>query len=125
MAQRVVTTETTAVAPRRTGFWSAANIIYLLFGLLEALLAFRFVFRLLGANPAAGFVRFIYNITDPFISPFVGIFGTASNPGVSTVSVFEPATLIAMAVYALVAWLIVRLIAAAVGRPAEVVDREV
>jgi hypothetical protein len=44
------------VVTRRSGAWTIANIIYTLFGILEALLALRFIFRLLSANPASGFV---------------------------------------------------------------------
>ncbi len=120
MADRIITTEDRPA--RRSGAWSAVNIVYLLFGLLEALLAFRLIFLLLGANPASGFVSFIYNLTEPFVWPFYGIFPQATNQGAATTSVFEPATIIAMIVYALVAWLIARLIGAAAGRP---VDREV
>src|SRR5689334_10819537 len=47
--------------------------IYFIFGILEALLAIRLAFRLLGANPQNGFVDFIYGITAPFVQPFVGI----------------------------------------------------
>ncbi|HEX7259673.1 MAG TPA: YggT family protein [Candidatus Saccharimonadia bacterium] len=91
-------------------------------GLLEGLLAFRLIFKLLGANPASGFVTFIYSVTEPFVAPFYGIFGQVTTTGAETVAVFEPATLIAMLIYALVAWLVVRLIGAASGRP---VDREI
>ncbi len=52
--------------------------IYLLFGVLEGLLAIRFVLPLLGANPAAGFAQLIYSITKPFLAPFVGLFGTGA-----------------------------------------------
>ena len=49
--------------------------IYLLFGILEGLLAIRFVLGSLGANPAAGFAQFIYSVTQPFVAPFIGLFG--------------------------------------------------
>ncbi len=120
MAARIITTNERPA--RRSGSSSAASIVYLLAGLLEAVLAFRLLFKLLGANPASGFVNFIYDLTEPLVSPFYGIFGQATTSGVETAAVFEPATIIAMLVYGLVAWLIVRLISAAAGRP---VDREV
>jgi hypothetical protein len=100
----------------RSGAWTAANIVYLLFGILEALLAFRFVFRLLGANPLSGFVDFIYRVTDFFVSPFYGIFGEPSFNGAQTAAVFDTSTIVAMLVYGLVAWVIVRLLTAA-SRP--------
>jgi hypothetical protein len=86
-------------------------IIYFLFGILEVLLFFRFVFRLTGANPNSGFVSFIYSITRIFAMPFSGIFPTATTQGAIATAVFEPSTLIAIAVYAVLAWGIVRLVA--------------
>ena len=93
----------------RSAGWTVANIIYAILGLLEGLLAFRLLFKLLGANPNSGFVNLIYSWSEPFVSPFYGIFPAATTEGVVTRSVFEPATLIAMLVYGLVAWLVVRL----------------
>ena len=45
------------------------------FGLLVLLtgLTFRLVFALTGANPANGFVDFIYDVTGPFVAPFENI----------------------------------------------------
>jgi hypothetical protein len=117
MVDRVITTEDPAV--RRSGFWGVANIIYLLMGLLEGLLAFRLLFQLLGANPTSGFVNFIYSITEPFVGPFYGIFPKAATDGAVTTSVFDPATILAMLVYGLVAWLVVRLLGAATGHPVD------
>ena len=102
----VVTTRTT-----RGAGWGVANIIYAIVGVLGGLLAFRLIFKLLGANPASGFVNFIYSVSELFVSPFFGIFPQATADGVVTASVFEPATLIAMLVYALVGWLVARLTA--------------
>ncbi|HOV69859.1 MAG TPA: YggT family protein [Clostridia bacterium] len=86
------------------------KIIYFILGVLESLLAFRLLFKLMGANPASGFVSFIYNLSNVFLVPFKGIFRPAVTEGIETRSVLEPSTLIAMAVYALVAYGIVRLI---------------
>jgi uncharacterized protein YggT (Ycf19 family) len=95
--------------PARAG--GVANIIYAIVGILEGLLAFRLIFKLLGANPSSGFVNFIYDLSEPFVSPFYGIFPQATTEGVVTSSVFEPATLVAMLVYALIGWLVMRLTA--------------
>lgn len=78
--------------------------IYLLFGILEALLAIRFVLRLLGANPNSGFASFIYGITAPFMAPFVGVFG---EPALGS-SVIEWNALVAIAAYALLAWVLAK-----------------
>lgn len=84
--------------------------IYYALGVLEVLLAFRFIFKLLGANPVSGFVIFLYSITNIFTAPFAGIFESITTNGLSVQSVFEPATLIAMLVYGLIAWGIVKLV---------------
>lgn len=86
------------------------KIIYYLLGLLETLLIFRFIFKLLGANPQSGFVAGIYAITGGMLAPFSGIFSPFITRGAETQSVFEPATLIGMLVYALIAWGLVRLL---------------
>lgn len=89
----------------------ATQAIYLVFGLLESLIAIRFVLRLLGANPDAGFAEFIYGITRGFLAPFNGLFGTPSFEG----SVLEIHSIVAIVVYALVAWLIVKVVWLAFG----------
>jgi hypothetical protein len=81
-------------------------------GILEALLAFRFLLRLFAANPAAGFTDFIYDATRPFVSPFTAVFNVTRVEGGS---VFEWTTLLAMLVYWLLAWAVIRLFL--MGRP--------
>jgi hypothetical protein len=95
---------------------TAAYLVYFLVGVVETLLGFRFVLRLLGANPVSGFVRFVYSITQLLILPFEGIFRRAATTGVETTAFFEPATLVAMVVYALVGWGIIQLIAIMAGK---------
>lgn len=82
------------------------NVVYYILGIIEALLGLRLLFRLLGANPASGFVSMLYALTRVFTIPFQGIFSTVRSSG----SVFEPATAVAMVIYALIAYGIVRLI---------------
>jgi len=86
------------------------KLIYYTLGVLEVLLAFRFVFKILGANTASTFVSFIYNSSNLFLKPFTGIFRMAVTEGIETKSVLEPTLIIGMAVYALIAWGIVKLI---------------
>ena len=81
------------------------NITYFILGVLEVILLLRLLLRLLGANEASGFVTFIYNLSHIFVGPFNGIF----NDQALGRSVFETSTLIAMIVYALLAWGIVSL----------------
>jgi len=93
-----------------TWYVKAKNVIYYILGVIETLLGLRFVFMLLGANPRSGFTSFLYAITGIFIAPFSGIFNPVTTTGLSTRSVFDPATLIAMAIYALIGWGIVKLL---------------
>ncbi len=98
-------------AARRGQIFKFQQVIYLLFGLLEGLLGIRFVLGLLGANPAAGFAQMIYGLTGPFIAPFVGLFGQPSFEGY----VFEGNSLAAILVYALVAWVLVKVVVLLMG----------
>ncbi|MFZ2125534.1 MAG: hypothetical protein WA087_03555 [Candidatus Saccharimonadales bacterium] len=99
-----------------TSYQTAGYFIYLIFGILEVLLAFRFVLKLLGANPSSGFVDFVYNLSAIFVAPFAGIFNTILEDGAVVTSMLEPATLVALIVYALLAWGIVALIRVLSGR---------
>lgn len=113
--------ENTGTTVRKSmGLARGGRIVYFLFGVVEVLLAFRFVFKLLGANPDSPFVGFIYASSSLFHAPFAGIFSRATAPGAETVAVFEPSTLIAIVVYAIVAAGIVKLIVASSGRPDQV-----
>lgn len=91
----------------------AYQVIWYILGVIEVLLAFRFVLRLLAANPNSGFVSFIYGVSSPFIAPFRGIFRTPNFSG----AVIEWSTLLAMVVFAVVAYGIVRLLQ--IGKPVE------
>lgn len=85
-------------------YW-ITRIIYFVLAVLEVLLLLRFLFRLLGANQGSSFVMFLYNLTHVFVGPFNGIF----NDQALGQSVFEFSTIVAMIVYALIAWGIVSL----------------
>jgi hypothetical protein len=79
--------------------------IYFIFGLIEALLVIRFVLKALGASAEAGFAQFMYGLTNPFVAPFLGLFGTPQAAGGGAL---EQHTLIALAIYALAAWLLAK-----------------
>lgn len=85
----------------------AGRVIWYISGALSILLGFRFVLALLGANAANGFAQFINGATTPVVSPFLSLFGETSTYGTSH---FEVSTLVALAVYALVAWGLVKLV---------------
>ena len=90
---------------RVTPLYRGTQIVWYALGVIEALLAFRFVLRAMNANAAAGFTSFIYSITAPFVAPFVAVFRSLR----VAASTIEWSTLLAMFVYWLVAWAIVKL----------------
>jgi hypothetical protein len=87
--------------------------------LVESALAFRLAFKLGGANAGNGFVEFIYDVSNPFISPFKGI----ANHSTSGSTIFEPETVIAMAVWAVAAIFLIVLVNIMTSAPAPV-ERE-
>ena len=82
------------------------RLVWLVFGLIEVLIAIRFVLKLLDANAKAGFVQLIYGASALFMAPFNAIFPTERFSG----SRLEWSALVAIAVYALIAWGLVYLI---------------
>ena len=88
----------------------AANIVWFLFGVIATVLAARFVLKLTGANASNGFASFVYTVSGFFSAPFDSLFGTPSATVGQTHSVFQPSVLVAIAVYAVVAWGTVKLI---------------
>jgi hypothetical protein len=84
----------------------AKQVIYFIFGAIEALLALRFVLLALGANQSSAFVNLIYGLSRPFVMPFAGIFG---EPELGA-SVFEWSSLVAIIVYMMLAYGIARLV---------------
>jgi len=109
--QQSVETRTTTM---ESGTNVVSRVIWYIAGVLLILLAFRFVFALLGANPNNSFANFIYSTSHPFVAPFFGLFGYDLRYGISR---FESFTLVAMAVYALIAWGLVKLVTLRQPRP--------
>jgi hypothetical protein len=64
----------TYVNPGPTPLTVVRRAIATLFGILEVLLALRILLLALGANAGNVLVDGIYNITDPFVVPFIGVF---------------------------------------------------
>lgn len=96
---------------RRIAAYRLTQLVYWVFGLVEGIIAIRFVLKVLGANPSAGFAQFMYGITAPLVAPFNGLFGNPS----SGASVLELNSLIALIVYGLFAWLIGKLVWILIG----------
>lgn len=93
----------------------AARIISLIGGVVITLLIIRFFLILFGANPANGFADFIYSVTHPLVSPFFGLFNYEQTLGKAQ---FEVSTVVAVIVYALVTWLLVKVATIGSRRPA-------
>lgn len=86
--------------------YRGTQIVWYIAGLLEALLVFRFLLKLFGANAGAGFTSFIYGVTQPFAGPFLSVFKITKVSG----SAFEWTTVLAMVVYWLIAMAIAKLL---------------
>lgn len=93
-------------SPSTKPLYRGTQIIWYLLGIVEILLAFRFAMRLLGANPEAGFTSFIYGATYILATPFLSVFRVTK---VVAGSYFEWTTLLAMFVYWVIAFGIVKL----------------
>jgi hypothetical protein len=106
-----------AQTSKATSSQRLSYFIYFIFGALEILLAFRLILKLMGASTASAFVRFIYSVSAIFIWPFEGIFRRAVSEGIETASVLEPSTIVALIVYAVIAWGVVRLVGVLSGEP--------
>ena len=109
----VQTTQREPERERRIFSFKATQVVWLLFGILEALLALRFGLKLIGANPASPFAVGLYGFTNLFLFPFAGLTGTPAAGGM----VLEFTTIIAMVVYALIGWAIERIIWVIFYRP--------
>lgn len=86
----------------------ARRVVSLLFGILAVLIALRIVLLLLVANQTNGLVDFIYNVTEPFVAPFRGIFNfdLVSPGGGSTLDIG--------ALVALIGWALIYLLIMAI-----------
>jgi uncharacterized protein YggT (Ycf19 family) len=92
-----------SVSPARR----ATEVVYLVFGIIDGLLLIRLLLKLLGANALAGFASFVYGLTDFFMAPFRNLLPAVG----SETSVLETSVVIAIIVYALIGWVVARLIA--------------
>jgi hypothetical protein len=92
------------------------RIAWFLLGLLECVLALRFVLSLLGANERNDFAATVYNVTRAFVGPFRTLFATPA----SGASSFELFTLVAMLVYFIAWWAIVKMVGVVLNRSVDV-----
>jgi len=90
----------------RQAVYKVTQLVWLFFGLLEGLIGFRIFLKVIAANPNNWFTAFVYQISEIFLWPFQNIIVNPSFDGF----VLEISSFIAMLVYALLAWALVRLI---------------
>ena len=90
----------------RENVYKISQFIWLLFGGLEALIGIRVILMLIGANQGNWFTAFVYQLSSLFLWPFQNLI---TNPSFQNMTL-EVTSVIAMIVYALLGWLLVRLI---------------
>lgn len=100
---------------RRLFTLKLTELVWLFFGVVEGLIGLRVLLRLLAANPNNPFAAFIYRITELFVLPFQGLTAQPSAEGF----VLEIPSIIAMLVYALLAWAIAKFIWVLLYKPRE------
>lgn len=93
--------------------FKTTQIIVLGFGILEVVIGLRIVLKLVGANPDSPIVALIYGITTPFLAPFLGLIGS---PTIGNM-VLEAPSMFAIAIYALIALALEKLIWVIFSRP--------
>jgi YggT family protein len=92
------------------------SLVWFLAGLIIVLLAVRFILAMTGADPHAGFAALIYGLSSPFRAPFAGLFGAPiTYDGAVTAGRLEFEDLVAMVVYAVIAWGLTKLFALMLG----------
>jgi hypothetical protein len=111
--KEVSTTQSESGREQRAATFKATQLIWLLLGILEAMLALRFIFKLIGVNPANNFATLLYTVTGFFVAPFASLTGAPTTGRI----VLEISTLIAMIVYLLIAWALERIVYVLFYRP--------
>ncbi|MFA6272063.1 MAG: hypothetical protein WC693_03045 [Patescibacteria group bacterium] len=126
-SESIKTEQTVGVTPgaakeykQKKTLFHAYQVVWYLLGFIEIVLAFRFVMRILGANPDAGFTKLVYGISSPFAGPFLNVFGASTAEGVETTSYFEWSTLVAAFVYLLISWGIIKIFK--LGKPTDATE---
>jgi len=104
---------TTGQSEQRNFVSRLTQLVWLLFGILEALIGLRVFLKLIAANASNAFAALVYNASSLFVWPFSGLTRTPAAEGM----VLDIPSIIAMLVYALVAWVIVRLLWIVLDRP--------
>ena len=109
----VRTTQSESGREQRIFTFKASQWIWLLFGILEALIVLRIGLKLIGANPESPIVALIYGFTGLFLIPFVGLIGSPTSGNM----VLETSSMFALGIYALIAIVFERLVWLVFYRP--------
>ncbi len=91
---------------RLAGVRRIQRIIYFIASAIAIVILLRFILLVLGANADNAFANFIYGLSGVFVAPFTTLFGEPTFGN----SVIEISSLIAIAVYYLIAWGIAKII---------------
>ncbi len=111
--QETRTTQHEAGQDQRVATFKITQMIWLLLGLLEALLGLRFIFKLIAVNAANPFAALLYKVSDFFVAPFASLAKAPAAGGM----VLEVSTILAMIIYLLIGWAIERIVYVLFYRP--------
>jgi YggT family protein len=111
--KEVRTTQHEAGVEERIASFKFTQLIWLLLGILEAAIALRVMFKLIGVNAANIFASFLYQVTDIFVAPFASLIGAPAAGNM----VLEISSIIAMIVYLLIGWALVGIVYVLFYRP--------
>ena len=89
------------------------QLIWLGLGILEALIGLRVIFKLIAVDPGNILASLLYGLTNVFLFPFSGLIPTPTSGG----NILELSSLVAMVIYALLAWAAVKLVEVIFYRP--------
>lgn len=93
--------------PVQSAVWRTQRVIYYVLGVIEAILAIRFVLKLIAANPNNAFTQGVYAVSWVFDFPFNGV---VSNVNLGNGSVIEFFSIVAIIVYLLGGWALAKLV---------------
>jgi hypothetical protein len=109
----VRTLQTEPEREQRIFTFKITQLIWLMLGILEALIALRIGLKLIGANPGSPIVALIYGFTHLFLFPCEGMTATPAVGGM----VLELSSFFAIVIYALIGWTVERTVWVLFYRP--------
>lgn len=106
---RVSETRTSQNEPEREQrifSFKLTQLVWLLFGILEVMIALRIGLKLISANPESPIVALIYGFTYLFLFPFEGLVASPTTGSI----VLELSSMFAILIYGLIAWAVERIV---------------